>query len=194
MTTQYKYVKMDKSNNNAIEIRYDAENNVTFEQIESGHIYYRHDLFNDRPEMIISVAPNRHYEGKTPNDDAKIGLGFTVFVVYSSLNKLKLNDSIVFDIDGNRLEVETHTCPVSPPESLKMIEKQMSKPKCTALVFDLQPDDIKRIADARKIDIRLVSKDVYKVARGYNALDAGTIEGMKGVMKRAYHYFVKTRS
>lgn len=190
MTTQYKYVKMDKSNNNAIEIRYDAENNVTFEQIESGHIYYRHDLFNDRPEMIISVAPNRHYEGKTPNDDAKIGLGFTVFVVYSSLNKLKLNDSIVFDIDGNRLEVETHTCPVSPPESLKMIEKQMSKPKCTALVFDLQPDDIKRIADARKIDIRLVSKDVYKVARGYNALDAGTIEGMKGVMKRAYHYFV----
>ena len=95
-------IKMEKSNNNAVEIRYDADNNVTFEQLECGHIYYRHDLVNDRPEMIVSVAPNRHYEGKTPDNDAKIGYGFTVFVVSSSQNKPNLNHKIVFDIDAVR--------------------------------------------------------------------------------------------
>ncbi len=183
-------IKMEKSNNNAVEIRYDADNNVTFEQLECGHIYYRHDLVNDRPEMIVSVAPNRHYEGKTPDNDAKIGYGFTVFVVSSSQNKPNLNHKIVFDIDDERLEVGAHPQSASLPESLEMFEKAMSKPIYTAIEFDLQPDDIKRFADARKIDMCLVSKDVYKVARGYNALDAGTIEGMKGVMKRAYHHFV----
>ena len=183
-------IKMEKSNNNAVEIRYDADNNVTFEQLECGHIYYRHDLVNDRPEMIVSVAPNRHYEGKTPDNDAKIGYGFTVFVVSSSQNKPNLNHKIVFDIDDERLEVGAHPQSASLPESLEMFEKAMSKPIYTAIEFDLQPDDIKRFADARKTDMCLVSKDVYKVARGYNALDAGTIEGMKGVMKRAYHHFV----
>ena len=183
-------IKMEKSNNNAVEIRYDADNNVTFEQLECGHIYYRHDLVNDRPEMIVSVAPNRQYEGKTPDNDAKIGYGFTVFVVSSSQNKPNLNHKIVFDIDDERLEVGAHPQSASLPESLEMFEKAMSKPIYTAIEFDLQPDDIKRFADARKIDMCLVSKDVYKVARGYNALDAGTIEGMKGVMKRAYHHFV----
>lgn len=137
----------------------------------------------------MGIVPNRHYEGKTLNGNARIGLGFTLFVVSNSLNNLDLKDKIVFDIDGERLAVEAHLNQAFSLEQIEMLEKQMSTPYHIILGFDLQPEDIKRIADAKKVSMGLGSKS-YSFGRSYMAFGYFQIESIQGVMKRAYHYFV----
>ena len=63
--------------------------------------------------------------------------------------------------------------------------------------FDLQPDDIKRIAEAKKVSVYFDSDSSYEVNGGSFEARNGwllEIEGIQGVMKRAYHYFVDESS
>jgi len=63
-----------------------------------------------------------------------------------------------------------------------------------AIEFTLQPEDIKRIAEAKDVGVYIDSEKLYDVNGGdtqfRNVKGSFQIEGIQGAMKRAYHYFV----
>lgn len=194
-----------KSDNNAIEVTYDGMENITYEKLKRGVIYA--DIGCDGSDMVMDILPARHYEGKTRSDDAKIG--FTISAKCCDVSP-SFQDKIVFDIDGERLKVDAHTghvskyncrtftneCTYSSDEIIGMKGYKFNDGAVgfDQIVFDLQPDDIKRIAEAKNVDIYFDSDGVYNAnggsvnsRNGYGKLQ---IEGIQGVMKRAYHHFV----
>ena len=193
-----------KSNNNAIEVTYDGMENITYEKLKRGVIYA--DIGCDSSDMVMDILPARHYVGKTRSDDAKIG--FTISTKCCATSPW-FQDKIVFDIDGERLEVESPNHGRESKNYYKAFDEENSYSaeeingfnsyrinvsSIGKVIFDLQPDDIKRIAEAKNVDLYLDSDGAYNVnggsvnaRNGYGKLQ---IEGIQGVMKRAYHHFV----
>lgn len=193
-----------KNNNNAIEITYDGMENITYEKLKRGVIYA--DIGCDKSDMVMDLLPARHYEGKTRSDDAKIG--FTISTKCCATEPWFQN-KIVFDIDGERLEVDSPNHGWVRKMHYKTFDEENSYSEeeikginsyrinvggIGKVDFDLQPDDIKRIAEAKNVDLYLDSDGAYNVnggsvnaRNGYGKLQ---IEGIQGVMKRAYHHFV----
>lgn len=191
---------------NAIEIKYDGLKNITYECLKRGVIYA--EIGSDKSDLIMDIVPNRHYEGKTLNGDAKIGF---VISIKSDLGAAKPgpNEKIVFDIDGERLGVEVgieysskyrnstfeEECSYSLEEIIGINGYKIDgRSDFDKVVFDIQPKDIKRIAEAKNACIYFDSNGEYNANGGSIALRNGLgscqIEGIQGAMKRAYHYFV----
>ena len=194
---------MNRTANNAIKVKYDGMNNITYECLKRGVIFA--DIGFDESDMIMDIVPTRHYEGKTPNDEAKIGF---IISIKSDYFDIALQEKIVFEIDGDRIEVgisgETvrkrtyrafdEECTYSQEEIIGINGYVFEDTDFDKVLFDLQSKDIKRIAEAKNVCIYFDSDVEYNVNGGNIALrnDNGScqIEGIQGAMKRAYHYFV----
>ena len=193
---------------NSIEIKYNGLKNTTYECLKRGIIYA--DIGFDRSDMVMDIVPARHYEGKTPNGEAKIG--FIISIKCYGAHP-ELQEKIVFDFDGERLEVEAcqehifkssyktfaEECTYSLEEIIGINRYRMNgSPFFAKMLFDLQPKDIKRIAEAKNVCIYYDSNGEYLVNGGNITLRNGhgscQIEGIQGVMKRAFHYFVDVTS
>lgn len=195
---------MNKTNDNAIEIRYDGVNNRTYEVLEKS--VFSADIGNptlNRQDEIMDIIPFRFYDGKEMNNSAEIG--FVVRITTRRQN-LESGEKDVILVDGERLVTEEcdnftgfgRNKNYSVTDIIGLNSEAQNIRTNGWMMFVLQPMDIKRIAEA---------KDVGVYIDPYNLIDAngGTInfrdgsgsfriEGIQGAMKRAYHYFVDVTS
>ncbi len=194
---------MNRTANNAIKVKYDGMNNITYECLKRGVIYA--DIGFDKADLVMDIVPARHYEGKTPNGEAKIG--FVISIKFNSVCP-ELQNKVVFEIDGERMEMEAseeriskhsyrafdEECNYSSEEITGINGYAVNNTVYFNMMFDLQPKDIQRIAEAKNVCIYFDSNGEYNVNGGTIALRNGNgscqIEGIQWAMKRAYHYFV----
>lgn len=109
---------------------------------------------------------------------------------------------IVIIIDGERMEVEATSdavlekeeYPVSPAEIKGLNPCAMIDLRRRVIEFTLQPEGIKRIAEAKDVGVYIDSDNLYDANGGDIQFRDGKgsfqIEGIQGAMKRTYHYFV----
>jgi tetratricopeptide (TPR) repeat protein len=194
---------MNRTANNAIKVKYDGMNNITYECLKRGVIYA--DIGFDKADLVMDIVPARHYEGKTPNGEAKIG--FVISIKFNSVCP-ELQNKVVFEIDGERMEMEAseeriskhsyrafdEECNYSSEEITGINGYAVNNTVYINMMFDLQPKDIQRIAEAKNVCIYFDSNGEYNVNGGTIALRNGNgscqIEGIQWAMKRAYHYYV----
>ncbi|MBR7022127.1 MAG: hypothetical protein IKI09_01470 [Bacteroidales bacterium] len=192
---------MNNSNkNDAIEVMYHALNNKTYEFLDEAVIHA--DIMNKNGlsslDTIIDLKTIRYYDGKELNQDAKIG--FNIVFVFPL--RSEPTNKIVIMIDGERLEIDTMHDDFFgkketelPPGTIIGMNPRISIDSNTRSIdFTLQPNDIKRIAEANDVGLYVDSMTLYDVNGGekkYRKNDKHfQIEGIQGAMKRAYHYFV----
>ena len=203
---------MNKTTNNAIEVKYDGIKNITYEFLEKGVI--NADIGNPNlsvSDTIIDITPMRYYEGKVLNDSAKIGFRISItgpreFVVSNFYIHI---EKIVFVFDEERLEVELGEGGSENVEEYAFSQTEivgLNKTNVLSIVkykhewavgwkeFVLQPTDIKRMAEAHEVGVYIDAFTLLDANGGVvNFRDGGgsfQIEGIQGTMKRAYHYFV----
>lgn len=209
---------MNKTTNNAIEVKYDGIKNITYEFLEKGVI--NADIRNPNlsvSDTIIDITPMRYYEGKMLNDSAKIGFRITVTGLYEIggtheeelMSKFAFHSAkIVFVADEERIEVDFgekgsqnkkeyvfSEIEIAGLKNKSVFAKQRGRKWDDAWKdIVLQPDDIKRLAEAKNIGVYIDAYNLLDANGGaINFRDGGgsfQIEGIQGAMKRAYHYFV----
>ncbi len=191
---------MDNSNkNDAIEVEYDALKNETMEFLDNSVINAnigRKKLGLSDTIMLLQIA--RYYEGKELNNNANLLFGINEITHSPS----KPTRKIVVLIDGERMEVEATSdgvlekeeYAVSPAEINGLNPCAMMDLERRVIEFTLQPEDIKRIAEAKDVGVYIDSDNLYDANGGDIQFRGGKesfqIEGIQGAMKRAYHYFV----
>lgn len=191
---------MEKSNKiDAIEVEYDALKNETTELLDDSVINAsigRKQLGLSDTIMLLQIA--RYYEGKELNNNANLLFGINEITHTPS----KPTRKIVILIDGERMEIDAagdYVCnkeerPISPVEIYGLNPCAMINLERRTIEFTLQPNDIKRIADAKDVGLYIDSDKLYDVTGGDIQFRSGKgsfqIEGIQGAMKRAYHYFV----
>lgn len=191
---------MDNSNKiDAIEVEYDALKNETMEILDDSVINAnigRKKLGLSDTIMLLQIA--RYYEGKELNNNANLLFGINQITHTPS----KPTRKIVILIDGERMEVDAagdYVCnkeerPISPVEINGLNPCAIIDLERRAIEFTLQPEDIKRIAEAKDVGVYIDSEKLYDVNGGdtqfRNVKGSFQIEGIQGAMKRAYHYFV----
>lgn len=211
---------MNNTKNDTIKVEYDGLENITYEKLNRGVFYAEINsthctlsemrlnenvtdqmtIYGNESDLILDIEPIRHYEGKTPDDNAKTGFIISCKCAERSIN---FHDKIAFDIDGERLVAEVHNrdridfneeeCIYTTDEINGINYYYISVDDIDKIVFDLLPNDIRRIAEAQNVRIYFESDDGYNANGGDIEARDGTllsIEGIQGVMKRAYHYFV----
>lgn len=202
---------MNKSTNNAIEVKYDGIKNITYEFLEKGVI--NADIGNPNlsvSDTIISITPMRYYEGKVLNDSAKIGFRITITGPRDFASNFYYHiEKIVFVFDEERLEVELGDKGSENAEEYAFSQTEIVGLNKTNVLshlkykhewddgwkdFVIQPDDIKRIAEAHEVGMYIDAFTLLDANGGdISFRDGGGsfhIEGIQGAMKRAYHYFV----
>ena len=191
---------MEKSNKiDAIEVEYDALKNETTEILDDSVINAnigRKKLGLSDTIMLLQIA--RYYEGKELNNNANLLFGINEITRTPS----KPTRKIVILIDGERMEIDAtgdYVCnkeehPISPAEINGLDPCAIIDLERRAIEFTLQPEDIKRIAEAKDVGVYIDSEKLYDVNGGdtqfRNVKGSFQIEGIQGAMKRAYHYFV----
>lgn len=191
---------MDNSNKiDAIEVEYDALKNETMEILDDSVINAnigRKKLGLSDTIMLLQIA--RYYEGKELNNNANLLFGINEITHTPS----KPTRKIVILIDGERMEIDAtgdNVCnkeerPISPVEINGIDPCAIIDLERRAIEFTLQPEDIKRIAEAKDVGVYIDSEKLYDVNGGdtqfRNVKGSFQIEGIQGAMKRAYHYFV----
>ena len=191
---------MEKSNKiDAIEVEYDALKNETTEILDDSVINAnigRKKLGLSDTIMLLQIA--RYYEGKELNNNANLLFGINEITRTPS----KPTGKIVILIDGERMEIDAtgdYVCnkeehPISPAEINGLDPCAIIDLERRAIEFTLQPEDIKRIAEAKDVGVYIDSEKLYDVNGGdtqfRNVKGSFQIEGIQGAMKRAYHYFV----
>ena len=191
---------MEKSNKiDAIEVEYDALKNETMEILDDSVINAnigRKKLGLSDTIMLLQIA--RYYEGKELNNNANLLFGINEITRTPS----KPTGKIVILIDGERMEIDAtgdNVCnkeerPISPVEINGIDPCAIIDLERRAIEFTLQPEDIKRIAEAKDVGVYIDSEKLYDVNGGdtqfRNVKGSFQIEGIQGAMKRAYHYFV----
>ena len=194
---------MNNIKNDAIKVEYDGMRNITYEKLKRGVIYadIGHDKQGD--DLIVDIVPARHYDGRELNSNAKIGFRISFKSHYHSPD---LGDKIVIDFDSERLEIEANKGKISE-ESYRDFEEEISFSsdelgtqgsmiECYSfetIEFDLQPNEIKRIADAKNVNVYFDSNGAYNFNGGSIVMRNGLvvkIEGIQNVLKRTYHIFV----
>lgn len=191
---------MEKSNKiDAIEVEYDALKNETMEILDDSVINAnigRKKLGLSDTIMLLQIA--RYYEGKELNNNANLLFGINEITRTPS----KPTRKIVILIDGERMEIDAtgdYFCnkeerPISPAEINGLDPCAIIDLERRAIEFTLQPEDIKRIAEAKDVGVYIDSEKLYDVNGGdtqfRNVKGSFQIEGIQGAMKRAYHYFV----
>ena len=191
---------MEKSNKiDAIEVEYDALKNETMEILDDSVINAnigRKKLGLSDTIMLLQIA--RYYEGKELNNNANLLFGINEITRTPS----KPTRKIVILIDGERMEIDAtgdNVCnkeerPISPVEINGIDPCAIIDLERRAIEFTLQPEDIKRIAEAKDVGVYIDSEKLYDVNGGdtqfRNVKGSFQIEGIQGAMKRAYHYFV----
>lgn len=191
---------MEKSNKiDAIEVEYDALKNETMEILDDSVINAnigRKKLGLSDTIMLLQIA--RYYEGKELNNNANLLFGINEITRTPS----KQTRKIVILIDGERMEIDAagdYVCnkeerPISPVEINGIDPCAIIDLERRAIEFTLQPEDIKRIAEAKDVGVYIDSEKLYDVNGGdtqfRNVKGSFQIEGIQGAMKRAYHYFV----
>ena len=193
---------MDNSNNNsAFDVVYDAMENKTYEILDSGVFYA--ELHGRGPKLsetdtIMEIMPRRFYEGKELNDNSTID--FCAEIISPTLPER--TGKIVFVIDGERLEINTLFDRIGRETEYDYWQYVITGTNTGSHLvsrsrqkgFVLQPADIKRIADAKNVGVYIDSQNLYDANGGdikfRNVKGSFQIEGLRGVMKRVYHYFV----
>ncbi|MBQ2173786.1 MAG: hypothetical protein II453_01550, partial [Alphaproteobacteria bacterium] len=202
---------MNKTTNNAIEVKYDGIKNITYEFLEKAVI--NANIGNPNlsvSDTIISITPMRFYEGKVLDDSAKIGFRITISGPDDYVSNFYYHiEKIVIVFDEERLEVEfgekgsenTEEYAFSQTEIVGLNKTNVPTHVKYKHVWDevwkdfvLQPADIKRIAEAHEVGMYIDAFTLLDANGGdINFRDGGgrfQIEGIQGAMKRAYHYFV----
>lgn len=202
---------MNKSTNNAIEVKYDGIKNITYEFLEKGVI--NADIGNPNlsvSDTIISITPMRYYEGKVLNDSAKIGFRITITGPRDFASNFYYHiEKIVFVFDEERLEVELGDKGSENAEEYAFSQTEIVGLYKTNVLshvkyehewddgwkdFVLPPADIKRIAEAHEVGMYIDAFTLLDANGGTinfrDGVGSFQIEGIQGVMKRAYHYFV----
>lgn len=202
---------MNKTTNNAIEVKYDGIKNITYEFLEKGVISA--DIGNPNlsvSDTIISITPMRYYEGKILNDSAKIGFRITITGPRDFVSNFYYHiEKIVFVFDEERLEVVLDEKGSENAEEYAFSQTEivgLNKTNVLSHVkykhewddgwkdFVLQPADIKRIAEAHEVGMYIDAFTLTDANGGDINFRIGggsfQIEGLQGAMKRAYHYFV----
>jgi len=191
---------MNNSNKNeAIEVVYDAMENKSYEFLSEAVI--NANIGNKKlssSDTILKILPVRFCEGKKPNNNAEIGFNISEICRTPS----ELTEKIVIFVDGERLEVnairdyiqEKQKLYFSPEQIIGLDPGAQLDSETRTIDFLLQPEDIKRIAEAKDVGVYIDSNDLHDANGGDIQFrgDNGSfqIEGIQGVMKRAYHYFV----
>ena len=202
---------MNKTTNNAIEVKYDGIKNITYEFLEKAVI--NANIGNPNlsvSDTIISITPMRFYEGKVLDDSAKIGFRITISGPDDYVSNFYYHiEKIVIVFDEERLEVEfgekgsenTEEYAFSQTEIVGLNKTNVPTHVKYKHVWDevwkdfvLQPADIKRIAEAHEVGMYIDAFTLLDANGGdINFRDGGgrfQIEGIQGTMKRAYHYFL----
>ncbi|MBQ8957149.1 MAG: hypothetical protein IJ057_01385 [Bacteroidales bacterium] len=90
--------------------------------------------------------------------------------------------------------LEKEEYPVSPAEIKGLNPCAMIDLRRRVIEFTLQPEGIKRIAEAKDVGVYIDSDNLYDANGGDIQFRDGKgsfqIEGIQGAMKRTYHYFV----
>lgn len=191
---------MDNSNKiEAVEVVYDALKNKTYEFL--GNAIINANIGGKKlglSDEIIQILPARYYDGKEPDNNTEIG--FCISEI--ALSPSEPTEKIVVLIDGERLEIEPssdriqdkQTRDFSAEEIIGLDPVARIATEARLIDFSLQPNDIKRIAEAQNVGLYIDANDLYDVNGGNINFRRGNgvfqIEGIQGVMKRAYHYFV----
>lgn len=191
---------MDNSNKiEAVEVVYDALKNKTYEFLGNAVIYA--NIGGKQlglSDKIMQILPTRYYDGKEPDNNTEI-----VFCISEiAISPSKPTGKIVILIDGERLEIkpssdyindeQTHDFSAEEIIGLDPVARITTEERL--IDFSLQPNEIKRIAEAKDVGLYIDADDSYDVNGGNITFRGGNgsfkIEGIQGVMKRAYHYFV----
>jgi len=191
---------MDNSNKiEAVEVVYDALKNKTYEFL--GNAVINANIGGKKlglSDEIMQILPARYYDGKEPDNNTEIG--FCISEI--ALSPSEPTEKIVILIDGERLEIEPsgdsiqdkQTRDFSAEEIIGLDPVARITTEARLIDFSLQPNDIKRIAEAKDVGLYIDANDLYDVNGGDINFRRGNgsfqIEGIQGVMKRAYHYFV----
>lgn len=202
---------MNQSNNNPIEVKYDGIKNITYEFLEKGVI--NANIGNPNlsvSDTIISITPMRYYEGKVLNDNAKIGFRIAITGPEDYVSNFFYHiEKMVIVFDEERLEVEFGEKGSENAEEYAFSQTEIVGLNKTNVLphlkykhewddgwkdFVIQPDDIKRIAEAHEVGMYIDAFTLTDANGGdISFRDGGGsfhIEGIQGAMKRAYHYFV----
>ena len=158
------------------------------------------------------------YKGKEVGNDTQLLFCLRIGSNYENILN-KPTKSIVFLVDGERLEIETlqDTIDIDKHMQFQYDFKEIygdepyfvyDKLYLRKILFELNPNDIKRFAEAKNVQVCIdptktydVNGGVFKVDLNGEMFKAGSsehtnnyrnyqIEGFQGLMKRAYHYFV----
>ena len=163
---------MEKSNKiDAIEVEYDALKNETMEILDDSVINAnigRKKLGLSDTIMLLQIA--RYYEGKELNNNANLLFGINEITRTPS----KPTRKIVILIDGERMEIDAtgdNVCnkeerPISPVEINGIDPCAIIDLERRAIEFTLQPEDIKRIAEAKDVGVYIDSEKLYDVNGG----------------------------
>ena len=189
-----------EKNIEAIEKMYDALKNKTYEFLDdaviNADIAGREGLTS--LDTIMELRALRQYDGKELTKEAEIL--FNILFIFPI--RSEPTDKIVIMIDGERLEIDTinddfvgeKKTKFSPETIIGMNLPISIESNTRAIDFTLQPNDIKRIAEAKDVSLYLDSMTLYDVNGGEKKFrkndEIFQIEGIQGAMKRAYHYFV----
>ncbi len=194
---------MDYSNNNGEyqykKVEYNALANKTYETLDRS--VFNADIGGSKlglSDTIMEILPARLYYGKEPSNGAKI-----VFIInVCTLNPSKPTNKIVIIIDGERLELSTVEDCVDgtkrigflPEEIIGLEPGERLVTERRGITFVLEPEDIKRIAEAKNIGLYIDASTLHDANGGdfkfRNGRGSFQIEGLQGAMKRAYHFFV----
>ena len=192
---------MDNSNhkNEYVKVQYNAMEDKTYETLDRSVIMA--DIGSQKlslSDTIMEFLSCRLTKGKKPNDIVEILFSLNVY----TLNSTEPTDKIVLLVDGERLEVNTMSDEVEGTKEISFLPEEMIglEPgeqfvaEIRGIWFALQPEDIKRIADAKDVKLYIDATTLHDVNGGAikfrNGNGSFQIEGLQGAMKRAYHFFV----
>ncbi len=194
---------MDNPNNNGEyqykKSEYDALANKTYETLDRS--VFNADIGNPKlglSDTIREILPTRIFIGEKPDNESEI----IFFIQEYTLNPSKPTNKIVILIDGERLEVstledsvhETKKIGFLPEEMIGLEPGERLVTEHRSITFVLEPEDIKRIAEAKNVGLYLDASTLHDANGGdfkfRNGRGSFQIEGLQGAMKRAYHFFV----
>ncbi len=180
--------------------------NVEYSKIINNSVHIR---------VLMDLSSFRMYKGKEVGNDTQLLFCLRIGSNYENILN-KPTKSIVFLVDGERLEIETLQDTIDI-DKFQYDFKEIygdepyflyDKLYLRKILFELNPNDIKRFAEAKNVQVCIDSTKTYDVNGGVFKVDlngemfkAGSsehtnnyrnyqIEGFQGLMKRAYHYFV----
>lgn len=194
---------MDYSNSNNkneyVNVQYNAMEDKTYEVLDRSVI--KADIGSQNlslSDTIMEFLSSRITKGKKPNDIVDILFSLNVY----TLNPTEPTDKIVILVDSERLEVDTMSDEVEGTKEVSFLPEEMIglEPgeqlvaEHRGIWFALQPEDIKRIAEAKDVGLYIDSSTLHDANGGdfkfRNGQGSFQIEGLQGAMKRAYHFFV----